>query len=72
MSGVEDNSNLFELQNDLLIGNYQAVVSGAESTTATSDKCDKHRSHLFQTTILNSNGIRSHLLTLTLTLTLNH
>jgi hypothetical protein len=40
MSGVEDNSNLFELQNDLLIGNYQAVVSGAESTTATSDKCD--------------------------------
>jgi hypothetical protein len=35
---AEDNSNLFELQNDLLIGNYQSVVSGAESTTATSDK----------------------------------
>ena len=35
----EDNSNLFELTNDFVLGNYQSVINNSESVTASSDRC---------------------------------
>jgi len=35
---AEDNSNLFELHNDLLLGNYQSVISTADSISPASDR----------------------------------
>jgi hypothetical protein len=40
MTEIEDDSNLFELKNDFILGNYQSVINNADNVSASSDRCD--------------------------------